>query len=325
MKPCRTHLPTFLSPEASLGHWLVLLCLLALGLSGLETTTRCFGGIAANGQMEASADVSLDATFEAGAGWRVCCLGTEGAGNILVGGFFNNLCGVARPYFGRLRPDGTLDSDFTASPNNSVLTVAVQDDGNILVAGTFTSLSGEPRTGLARLAPNGTLDRDFKPEVNLVPNSAPPSPAVSCLAVQADGRIVVAGTFTHLCGQPRAGLGRLKPDGTLDGGFDPNPSGSVFAVITQPDGKILVAGLFTNVCNQPRMGIARLYPDGSLDSSFNPMAPPNQYALALQPDGRIIAGGSFQTMGGQPRKLIARLDPDGKLDDSFNPGEAESC
>ena len=47
---------------------------------------------------------------------------------------------------------------------------------------------------------------------------------VYSLAVQADGKIVVGGIFNMLGGQPRIGIGRLNPDGTLDTAFNPGAS-----------------------------------------------------------------------------------------------------
>jgi len=44
--------------------------------------------------------------------------------------------------------------------------------------------------------------------------------AVRTFAVQSDGKIIVGGEFTQLGGQPRIGIGRLNPDGTIDTAFN---------------------------------------------------------------------------------------------------------
>src|SRR4051812_47291798 len=71
---------------------------------------------------------------------------------------------------------------------------------------------------------------------------------VRAFAVQADGKILVAGRFTGLGGgtgtTTRNRIGRLNVDGSLDS-FDPGANGEVFAIAVQPDGKILVGGDFT--------------------------------------------------------------------------------
>ena len=72
------------------------------------------------------------------------------------------------------------------------------------------------------------------------PNS---SGTVGVIVQQADGKILLGGTFTTL--SPNGGaavtrnrIARLNPDGTLDSAFDPNANGSVQAIVVQP-GRIL--------------------------------------------------------------------------------------
>jgi uncharacterized delta-60 repeat protein len=199
----------------------------------------------------------------------------------------------------------------------SVSSLAVQADGKILVGGSFTSLGGQARNRIARLNPDGTLDTGFDPGTGGDP------PSVSSLAVQADGKILVGGSFTSLGGQARDSIGRLNSDGTLDAGFNPGASNSVYSLAVQPDGKILVGGRFTSLGGQARNYIGRLNPDGTLDAGFNPGAGggwfPSVSSLAVQPDGKILVGGDFTILGGQARNYIGRLNPDGTLDSGFDP------
>jgi uncharacterized delta-60 repeat protein len=139
------------------------------------------------------------------------------------------------------------------------------------------------------------------------------------LAVQPDGKILLGGFFTAVGGQERNHLGRLNPDGSVDGSFNPGTDSSVFCVAVQPDGKILVAGDLNELAGQPRAKLGRLNADGTLDTGFNPGADSAVYALALQPDGKILLGGEFSTVGGQARNHIARLNANGSLDTGFNP------
>src|ERR1035441_754968 len=179
-----------------------------------------------------------------------------------------------------------------------------------------------------------------------------------CLAVQADGKILVGGYFTALGGQPRSYIGRLNSSGTLDTGFDPGASSTVYSlavqtdgkivvggafgrlnvdgtrdtgftpaangavenVLFQPDGKIVVAGTFTSLGGQPRHNIGRLNSDGTVDLGFNPGTDYLVSSLALQADGRIVIGGVFTTLGGQPRSNLGRLNADGTLDPILNQG-----
>ena len=266
----------------------------------------------------------------------VWALAVQSDGKVLVGGTFTTLGGggigtTPRNYLGRLSPDGSLDAGFDPGADGGVTAMAVQPDGKILVAGTFTMLGGggtgtTPRRGIGRLHADGSLDTSFDPGANA---------GVSALAVQPDGKILVAGWFTTLGGggtgtTARAHIGRLHADGSLDTSFDPGANDSVAVVALQPDGKILVGGGFTTLGGggpgtTPRSRIGRLNPDGSLDTSFDPGANDNVAVVAVQPDGKILVGGWFRTLGGggtgtTPRNAIGRLHADGSLDTSFDPG-----
>jgi len=215
----------------------------------------------------------------------------------------------------------TLDT-FNPAVNGYVYALAVQTDGKILVGGSFTSVAGQSRNAIGRVTGDGTLDANFNP---IVAGGSGGPPFVNCLAVQADGKIVVGGNFGSLGGRPFEYIGRLNPDGSGDGSFSVNRGADfyVYALAVQADGKIVVGGRFTTLGGQPRSGLGRLNADGSLDDSFNPGVSGSYatvYSLAVQPDGNILVGGDFTTLAGQTRNYIGRLNADGSLDTSFNPG-----
>ena len=173
---------------------------------------------------------------------------------------------------------------------------------------------GSATSAMALLTVNGvTLDDGFTSGTEGAPAS------VYSLALQADGKILVAGRFINLAGQARKNIGRLDSGGALDAGFNPGANSNVFSVAVQRDGKILLAGRFTTLAGQARNGLARLNSDGSLDVGFRPEPNSSADALALQDDGKILVGGSFTVLGGLPRTNLARLNPDGSLDGTFNP------
>ena len=150
------------------------------------------------------------------------------------------------------------------------------------------------------------------------------------MALQADGKVVVGGTFTTLGGggmgtTTRNNIGRLNPDGSIDTTFDPGADAQVEVLVIQADGKILVGGGFTTLAGAARSRIGRLNSDGSIDSSFDPGADNFVGTLAVQTDGKILVGGSFFHLGGggtgtTPRTNIGRLNSDGSLDTDFDPG-----
>ena len=298
----------------------------ALG-GGTGTTPRRYIG-------RLNADGSVDASFDPGANGTAGALAIQADGRILVGGYFTGLGGgtgtTPRRNIGRLNVDGTVDPSFDpgTTGRGDVFAIAQQANGMVLVGGYFTGIGGvtgtTPRSHLGRLHANGTVDADLNPGANL---------NVYAMAVQADGKILVAGGFTALGGgtgtTARNRIGRLNPDGSLDADFNPGANDDVFTVAVQADGKILVGGEFTmlgggGTGTTPRYRIGRLNPDGTIDATFDPGANGSVETLAVQPDGKVLVGGGFTALGGgtgmTPRSKIGRLYPDGSLDTAFDPG-----
>ena len=90
------------------------------------------------------------------------------------------------------------------------------------------------------------------------------------MALQADGKLVVAGYFT-MVGNPRqahTNIARLLSDGSVDPDFNATAAGSsVGALALQADGKLVVGGLFGSIDGTTRDNIARLsQPEAALQS-----------------------------------------------------------
>jgi uncharacterized delta-60 repeat protein len=238
---------------------------------------------------------------------------------MLIAGSFSMVNGSARNYVARLNADGSLDPNFDpgVGPNSGVYSLARQSDGKILLGGWFTSISGVPRNRVARLNADGSLDPSFNPGAGVGDSF------VAAVAVQPDGRIIIAGAFASVNGESRNGIARLNADGTLDTDFNPGTGADfgINAVALDASNRILVGGYFGQFNGILRNGVARLNPNGSLDSSFVPgiAAYPAIEALALQPDGKLLVAGYSVAFGGVIRRL-ARLNTNGSVDSSFNPG-----
>ncbi|MGE3310481.1 MAG: Calx-beta domain-containing protein [Limisphaerales bacterium] len=213
---------------------------------------------------------------------------------------------------------GQPDPDFGPglAPDQSVLAVVVQPDQKLIVGGDFTTLGSGPGVRIARLHSDGTVDRSF--DVDTGANAS-----VRALAVQSDGKVLVAGAFSQLRGENQNRIARLNPNGTLDPGFSAGdgPNGEVFAIALQPDQRIVVAGSFTTVGGQPRNYLARLRTNGTLDPDFNPSANNVVRSLALESDGRLVFGGDFTQVGTRVRNRVGRLLANGALDEAFDPGQ----
>ena len=155
---------------------------------------------------------------------------------------------------------------------------------------------------------------------------------VQAVAVQADGKLLIAGAFNQVNTDTRLRIVRLNLDGTVDPGFNPWADGAIYSIAVQGDGKILIGGQFTNIYPNgngaspiARQYIARLNADGSVDAGFDPRASNFVRAMVLQPDGDILLGGGFTSLqpngavAGTTRNRIARIHADGSLDAVFNP------
>jgi uncharacterized delta-60 repeat protein len=180
-------------------------------------------------------------------------------GKILLGGDFTTVGGQPRRGIARLNADGTPDATFNPGTgvNQNVRSVAVQADRKILIVGEFTTVNGQARNNFARLNSDGTLESTatFNPGIGA-------NGDVRCVAVQADGKILIAGDFTSVNGQPRSRIARLNPDGTLESTATFNATGTngdIRCIALQADGKILIGGDFKMAGGQVRNGIARLH------------------------------------------------------------------
>jgi hypothetical protein len=110
-------------------------------------------------------------------------------------------------------------------------------DGKILLGGAFTSFNGVAANRLIRLNNDGSIDASFNTQI------AASSGIVYSLALQSNGSIIVAGSFTKYNGLLNRVV-RLLPSGTVDDFVGLGASGVVEEVQIQPDGKIILSGSF---------------------------------------------------------------------------------
>ncbi|HLQ44680.1 MAG TPA: delta-60 repeat domain-containing protein, partial [Planctomycetaceae bacterium] len=153
------------------------------------------------------------------------------------------------------------------------------------------------------------------------------------MAVQSDGKIVVAGRAT-IGSTFDFALARYNADGSLDTSFGTGgkvttaigtSTDEAYAVALQSDGKIVVGGRATIGSNFD-FALARYNTDGTLDTSFGTSGKVTTaissshdeiYALAIQPDGAIVAAGRAKTNSYYDFAL-ARYTASGVLDTSFD-------
>jgi uncharacterized delta-60 repeat protein len=124
-----------------------------------------------------------------------------------------------------------------------------------------------------RYLPDGTSDLAFDGDGIVTTDIFGKGDQANAVAVQPDGKIVVAGFATHATGiDSDFALARYNPDGTLDTSFDGDgivttdlgtQSDDARALVIQPDGRIVVAGTAGE-----DIALARYMPEGKLDTSF---------------------------------------------------------
>ncbi|MCL6460272.1 MAG: T9SS sorting signal type C domain-containing protein, partial [Flavobacterium micromati] len=221
----------------------------------------------------------------------------------------------------RLLEDGSSDPTFNplgAGASGTVRAAVVQVDGKIIIAGSFNSYNGVTINRICRIMPDGAIDSSFFSGLGF-------SATVNALAIQADGSIIVGGSFTSYNGTVAGRIVRLLSNGAIDTSFNTGngADGTIEAIEIQNDGKILIGGRFSNFNGASHNKLIRLNPDGSLDPTFTIGVgfDRNVLAIAIQADGRIIVGGSFTAFNGIPaRRRIIRLSSLGAHDTSFNIG-----
>lgn len=211
--------------------------------------------------------------------------------------------------------DGKLTTTLTTQAVDVARAVAIQPDHKIVVAGETRS-----DFGVVRYNSDGSLDNGFGnngivvSDISAVFNSGL-SDSAHAIALQADGKILVAGTAGHNNADRGLAVIRYNSDGTMDSSF--GGAGIVVttleglgweqasSIVVQPDGKIVIAGYYVSseLPSDLDLAIVRYNSDGSLDSSFHSdgvatlnLGSVSDHAngLAVQSDGKLLVAGHNQ-------------------------------
>lgn len=240
----------------------------------------------------------------------------------------------------RLNSDGSLDTSFNGTGilsldfgtgDDTLNAVTLQADGKIVVAGQANS-SSSGNIAVARLNTDGSYDTTFNGTGLFTLDVQGNEDLASAVAIDTDGKIVVAGSASTTDIQSFAM--RLNTDGTLDTSFNTTgyqtiAAGSPFEGIEdlalQDDGKILLAGNAYAGAGLNDVSVIRLNTDGSLDTSFAGDGTFRQAigtttdqatAIALDSQGGILVTG--RTDATQSGIFLMRIDASGALDTTNN-------
>jgi uncharacterized delta-60 repeat protein len=231
----------------------------------------------------------------------------------------------------RYTSDGSLDSTFgedgmittaiAGGEGDEARSLAIQPNGKIVVTGT----DSEQRFAVVRYLSDGALDPSFGGNGIVRTNLSPGMDIAYDVALQSNGRIVVAGVENGPS-KPYFAVVRYRSNGTLDATFAEAgkaflaKNGTARALAIQSDGKIVITGY-----RPSGLTLARLLPDGSLDQSFSgngivgSLWDSGAYLIwplevALQANGKMLVAGDYDIF----RSGIARFTASGKLDTTFS-------
>jgi len=217
----------------------------------------------------------------------------------------------------RGRPDTTFSGDGVAvtrfnHQNAFAESVAVQSDGAIVAVG-----AARGRFAVSRLLPDGTHDPSFSGDGKRTIAFGGRGSWAADVGLQADGKIVIAGTVVHGpahldYGHFSIAAARCNADGTLDPTFagdgkrwtSANGNLSASSLAIQSDGKIVVGGQSTPTVEEypDDFVLGRYTTSGALDPTFAGDGIRVQSFrsddwiedMALQANGKIVVVGATQ-------------------------------
>ena len=218
--------------------------------------------------------------------------------------------------------------------------VATYPDGRILLAGTShsTTENFDYDIALARYNPDGSLDQTFG-NGGLVKTDFNEMESARAVAIQTDGKIVVAGSISRFDGTSDFAIVRYHEDGTLDSSFGQdglvttdfyNTDNFAADLAITPNGEIVVAGTvwWKTEFLDGDFAVARYDSDGNLDMTFGDHGKVIMHseihedltAMVLNPKGQIVLAGARTSVPGEGYNIdfvLFRLNRDGSPDESF--------
>lgn len=247
----------------------------------------------------------------------------------------------------RYYSNGSLDTTFGTAGKvdppagmGGAKAIKIETDGKIVIAGNYTEEIGQPyprrQVALARYLANGSIDTTFGLN-GIVRTSAGTDAAANALVIQADGKLVVAGsTKSSDTAWEHFLLIRYNPDGSLDtsfgtGGIAINLISSSYdwanALNIDANGKLVALGFAYTSSAGDCFAVVRYGSNGTLDYSFGgsgivkvcTAGESRGNALAIQADGKLVLAGDVRHDYTRDFGLV-RLNSDGTLDTSFGVG-----
>jgi uncharacterized delta-60 repeat protein len=223
--------------------------------------------------------------------------------------------------------DGIVTTDLGGRDDEASDAALLPDGGIVAVGRTDAGGSTHTDFGVVRYRSDGTLDPGFGSGGIVQTDILGGGDQANAVAVQPDGKIVVAGIALHAGIDGDMALVRYDADGTPDSSFGTGGivttdlgtrSDDARAIVIQPDGAIVVAGN-----TDEDVALARYTPSGQLDPTFGHGGTTTSTlgdeatGVGLTPDGHVVVSGYTVGAGGTRDFLLARFRSDGALDTTF--------
>lgn len=180
----------------------------------------------------------------------------------------------------------------------------------------------------------GSLDVSFGDKGKIITEVSVGRDVSTSVALQTDGKIVVAGFSNGGGAHYKFTVIRYNLDGTIDHDFGEKGialtkigilNSQAYSVMVQPDGKIIAVGTTNTKEESKNIAIVRYTASGQLDTTFGTAGVTttsiNKHAnfansAALQLDGKIVVAGHYYN-GKDNDIAVLRYNKDGSIDLSF--------
>jgi len=229
-------------------------------------------------------------------------------GDLLVGGNFNSIGGVATRQFARYNFETDTWSGLGYGNNggqvNAILVLPGGTD--VIIGGNIPRIAGVVANHIGRLhIPSGVW-------TPMGSNFVSTGDVVNDLALAPDGTVIVGGVFLDGPGIGALRIARYHPATNTWSTLGSGLNNAVAAVLVLPDGDVLAGGYFTMAGAVPVSRVARYNPASNTWSDMGGgVSGGFEYVndLELLPGGDVVVGGSFTVAGGVGAARVARYSP----------------
>ncbi len=237
-------------------------------------------------------------------------LAIQADGKVVAAGYSNQSGTLVDFALARYNSDGTLDASFDGDgkvtthfgSSDAATGLAIQADGRIVAVGeTVWDFA------VARYNPNGSLDTSFDGDGKATTDFGSSQDFDPAVALQADGKIILAGTSNQSGTGNNFALARYNPNGSLDTRFGAGgklttdfatPDDRASDVAIQADGKIIVVGTSNFLSNSGP------FSDFAL-ARYAAVSPQGQIEPIIDKVQALVAGGVLNH--GQGKALLVKL------------------